>query len=91
MVRDDPESNCFAILTGRYFFRFFGSFETMRRSRRDCLIASPAAGGRGKKFVRAIFNIHRQLEFVKEFDASRLAAARRSATNLYSFLAEKEN
>ena len=33
----------------------------------------------------------RQLEFVKEFDASRLAFARRSATSLYSFLAEKEN
>jgi len=31
------------------------------------------------------------LEFGKLLFASRLAAARRSAANLYSFLAEKEN
>jgi len=73
------------------FFRFFGSLERVRRSRRDCLPASPACGGRGKKFVRAIFNIHRQSGFGKWITASCLAAARRSATNLYSFLAEKEN
>lgn len=26
VVRDDPGSNCFAILTGQVFFRFFGNF-----------------------------------------------------------------
>ncbi len=31
----------------------------------------------------------RQLEFVKEFDTSRLIVARRSAADLYSFLSEK--
>ena len=71
------------------FFRFFGSSERMRRSRAAC--PEPAAGGRGRKFVRAIFRIHRQSGFGKLSFASRLAAARRSAANLYSFLAEKEN
>jgi len=76
---------------GQVFFQFFGGLERMRRSRRDRLPASPRSAGRGKKFVRAIFNIHRQSGFGKESFASRLAAARRSAANLYSFLAEKEN
>jgi len=43
------------------------------------------------KSVRIFSNTHRQSGFFKELFASRLAAARRSATNLYSFLAEKEN
>ena len=90
MVRDDPESNCFAILTGQVFFQFFGGLERMRRSRRAGS-PSPRSARRGQKFVRAISNILRQSGFFKWITASRLAAARRSATNLYSFLAEKEN
>ena len=41
--------------------------------------------------VRIFSNRHRQSEFGKLSFASRLAVARRSAANLYSFLAEKEN
>ena len=58
----------------------------MWRSHRDCLPASPVYGGRGRKFVRAIFNIHRQLEICKPREATSL----RSATNLYSFLGKKK-
>jgi len=74
--------------SSRFVFRFFGGPECSWRSRTDFLPSrpEPAAGGRGQNSVRAIFNIHRQLEIRKPEEAASL----RSAANLYSFLGEKE-
>ena len=49
-------------------------------------IASVSKTEASKEACRFESCLLRQLGFVKVFDASRLANARRSATNLYSFL-----
>ena len=67
--------------------RFFGSLERLRRSRQSAFsFRAPPAAARGRKQVRAIFNIHRQLEIRKLEEVASL----RSAANLYSFLGENE-
>ena len=74
--------------SSRLVFRFFGSLEYSRLRLSFCPPAhpEPRKAGRGANSVRAIFRIHRQLEFFKLEEAASL----RSAANSYSFLGENE-